>query len=847
MSKKIISLLLVLVMLVACFASCGLFKKKDDKKETPKTEYTYKGYSTALGTNWNPHTWETNADQSLLSYISMPFASIEAKDTENGIYQWVFEMAESIKDVTAANQSDLTKYNVSLPTDEDGNPVAANTVTEGYVYEFKLNKNAKWQNGEAITADTYVESMKRLLSSKYRNYRANLYVAGESAIAGGLGYYNSEAPIYAPIVPAYEDEPDYSFDVDKAIAEGNLYINVTSTDMTLYPESLVNLNNDYLGSASVAETFDALKEAANPYGYTLITAENKELVYKALADLFVIFGVNDAETAAVLAKETFFYNTGKFGDKVEWETVGLYKVDDYTMRYVCQTAIDFNYFLTSCTDTWLVYVPLYDQLSKEEGGLLVTTYCTSVDTSMSYGIYKLDTYEDNKQVVYTQNENWYGWTKDADGNLVSYTDCIKALDMETGALVPFLVDGKVRQQYQTTKVVIDVMTEEVAKQKFLKGELSGWSPPSDELSQYALSERLYKVDETYTMSFFFNTGVAALKKLDAAETNKNSVVLSNDNFRKAFSLAVDRADFVSVTQGWTPAYSLMNHLYHYDIFNDPNSSYRSSDEAMQAICNLYGVEYGSDKLYKTLKEAYESITGYNLTQAQALMKTACEELVAADLYTAGEEIKIQIGWAKGAIQADDSAQLDKINEYLNKAIAGSGFGKITFEAIGNINDRYADTAKGIYAIGYGAWGGAAFYPFRNFQVYMDPSQYDINEAGCWDPTVETLTLTVDGEEYTMTWQAWSNSMIGTGVFAAESFETKLQITAQLEQLFLEKYYRIPLAVTTSCSLLSYQMDYYTQNYNIMYGFGGDRLLSYNYTDAEWAAYLAEQNGTLNYK
>ena len=29
---------------------------------------------------------------------------------------------------------------------------------------------------------------------------------------------------------------------------------------------------------------------------------------------------------------------------------------------------------------------------------------------------------------------------------------------------------------------------------------------------------------------------------------------------------------------------------------------------------------------------------------------------------------------------------------------------------------------------------------------MDPKQYDINEAGCWDPIKEELTLTVDGEE-----------------------------------------------------------------------------------------------------
>ena len=32
----------------------------------------------------------------------------------------------------------------------------------------------------------------------------------------------------------------------------------------------------------------------------------------------------------------------------------------------------------------------------------------------------------------------------------------------------------------------------------------------------------------------------------------------------------------------------------------------------------------------------------------------------------------------------------------------------------------------------------------------------------------------------------------------------------------------------------------------MYGYGGLRLMKYNYTDAEWAQYVADQNGVLNY-
>ena len=836
-STKLIALVLVVVTCFGILASCNLFKKPDptptptpDENTIKEGNFTYNSYASALGTNWNPHTWETSADSSIAGYLEMPLVTMQALDTENGVYQWIYEMATSITDVTATHQSDLTKYGSTLPENEDGTTKAATEVTEGYVFEIKLNPNAKWQNGDVINADSYIYSMEKLLNSKMRNYRANLYYDAESALAGAMGYFNSEAPIYSPVVTYPADDPVYSVDP----AETQTYISLTAVP-TFAPYTFKTLCEDY-GIVSKA-TYDALAELTNSYGYIPVNEENMELIMKGVVEYCGGFNFGPDVTPEMAAEEYFdeftFYVSG-VGDKVEWDTVGLYKVDDYTINYVCQTQIDYNYFLTSCTSNWLVHPSTYEATMEEEAGLTITKYGTSKETSMSYGPYMMETFEDDKQVVFVQNPNWYGWEKTESGYLYSMT--------------PYEVDGEHRQRYQTTKIVIDVMTTEVAYQKFLKGELMDYAPTPEELTEYTLSDRLTRVDETYTMSFFFNTNEEVLKNLDTS-TNENSIVLSNYNFRKAFSLAFNRADFVTVTEGYSPAYSLMNKLYHYDIYNDPTSSYRASEPAMQAICNLYGVKYGEGEIYATLKEAYDSITGYNLDEAKALMKTACEELVAAGLYTAGENIKIQIGWKKGAMEDADNAQVAKVQEYLNAAVAGSGFGSVTIEGIGSLEDRYGDVPAGKFAIGYGAWGGAAFYPFRNFQVYCDTVQYagQINELGCWNPATTNLTLTVDGEEVTMTWQDWSRSMIGTGKFANVSNDIKLEITAAMEQEFLEFYYRIPLCGTTICSLLSYKADYYTWDYNIMYGFGGLELMTYNYDDAEWAVYVAEQGGTLNYK
>ena len=819
--KKCLALVLVLCMSLGVLAGCN------GAGSEGKGEYTYNSYTTALGTNWNPHTWETNGDDAILSYLTMPFVTMQAKDTANGVYQWIYEMATEITDVTAANQGDLTKYNVSLPEGAD-----AASVTEGYVFEIKLNPDAKWEDGTVINADSYIYSMKQLLDPKMRNYRANLYYAGESAVAGGNAYYNSGAPIYNPMVPAYETEADYSYDLEAGITAGEVFINVTSSDITLYSMSLADLNSSY--GVGLDEQVKALSAEANAYGYTKVTAENRAVVEELVNGLLGgLFGITDPADQADIMKEALFTFTGEYGEVVDYDaTVGCYKVDDYTIRYVTQAYIDLNYFLTSCTSTWLVHEELYEKGKDTSGELVTTDYYTTLENSPSYGPYKMASLETDKQIVFVQNENWYGWQKEK-GKLVSYT--------------PYEVDGKKVQRYQTTKIVIDVMEEAAAKQAFLTGALSEWNVSGDELLTYSTSEQLYKVDETYTMSLFFNSNVEHLQEMDKSKGNTNSVVLSNTNFRKAMSLAIDRAELVKVTAGYKPAYAIMNNLYFYDVYNDPTSSYRGSEEAMQAVCNLYGVKYGDGTPYATLKDAYDSINGYNLEEAKILMKTACDELVAAGLYKAGEDIHIRIGMAKGGLTSEENGVTELLIKYVNEAMADSGFGKLTFEAIGNINDRYGDVPKGEYAIGWGAWGGAAFYPFRNFQVYCDPDQYDINEAACWDPRTETLTLNVEGEDVTMTWQAWSQALVGTGPYAGADNKVKLAITAMMEEEYLKKFYRIPLAGTTICSMLSYKNSYYTEEYNIMYGFGGLELMTYNYDDAEWAKFVADNNGTLNYE
>ena len=817
--KKFLAMLLALAMILS-LAACGN-NEAPEATDAPAVDapeattpagpletvydYTYHSSMTALGNNWNPHAWEMSNEDTMMSYVLAPLATMSIEDSINGVYQWIYVAADEITDVTAEHQDDLTKYQVTLPTGQ-----TAEQTEKGFVFEIKLNPDMKWENGEVINADSYIYSMKALLDPAMKNYRANLYVAGESAVAGGSKYYYSDAE------GTYETIGSQGFaSIEDALAAGEtVYFDPWNLwGAEGYIDAEGNECPQYL-SVTDEVAYSADGKGDDEFTGAMLYANYASYMQPGGGYDAVVYRLNEYKGAT-------------------YDVVGCYKVDEYTIRYVTQTALDINYFLTSCASNWLVHEGLYEAGKDTSGTLVTTNYCTSKETTMSCGPYRIESLQAGKQVVYVKNENYYLFEQDETGRYVGYTE--------------YLVDGESVEAYMADRLVIDVMDVDATKQAFLKGQLDEWTPTADDMVTYATSDQMYKAPETYTMSLFFCTGLDYLKEMDNSKGNTNSVVMSNINFRKAMSLSFDRDEWVGATEGFIPAYSMLNSLYYYDAYNDPTSSYRNSDPAKQAIVNFYGVEYGEGTPYADLDAAHDSINGYNLTEAQELMKQACAELVAEGLYTEGDPIHIRMGWAKGALGSPDNQQAALLQKYVNAAAEGSGFGPITLEPIGNINNRYADVAAGEFAIGYGAWGGAAFYPFRNFQVYCDPDQYDIHEAGCWDPTTTMLTLTVEGEEVTKSWQEWSGCMVGSGDMAEKSFETKLEILAAMEEAYMNFFYRIPLASSTAPFLMSYQVNQYTADYNIMYGFGGIELATFNYTDAEWDAYVAEQGGTLSYE
>ena len=838
---RIISLILVLCLLsgvLTVIAACN-------KNKVDTGVYTYKTYSTALGNNWNPHTWETNADDSILEQTTIGLVDIIY--WADGEWKWHYEMAESVSDITSSMSStDLEKWDI-----KEGE--------EGHFWQIKLNKNAKWENGDAIKADDYVYSMQQLLNPELQNYRANTYYADDYEIVGARNYFfqGQEGWFGAHIAyDAYDDSlaekvifklspadkegidaTSYLFD-DLAGALDSYGIEIESNDdYYFYAVMLLELydfeedpskSEEENGAAEMEAIEAAAEELMKLEGKTykeILADEGMTAMFEALAEAYQL---EEGE-------EVYFFVTQYTFPEVGFDTVGFYKVDDYTVVYITKTPnTEFNFLVSLTGASWLVHKATYEKALVTAAGVKTSKYGTSMDTYMSYGPYKLAAYQKDKQVVYIQNENWYGWEAERGeyGELVSYID-IKA--------------GKTRQ-FQATGIVVDVMTDEAAKQAFLKGDLDDLGLTAEDASTYATSDRLVSVDETYTMRLFFNT--SATEELDKGNANQNSKVLMNDDFRKAFSLAINRQEFCdTATPGYKPAFALLNTLYYYDIENDPQSIYRTSEWGMKAVVDMYGIEYGAGKPYATLKDAFNAATGYDLAKAKELMKKAHDALVADGTYVSGQPIKIQVAWAKAALSSDDQKQELLLNQYINAAAAGSGFGTITLEFIGNIEDRYSDVPAGKYAIGWGAWGGAAFFPFRTLQTYLDPSKYDLNEAGCFNPTTDTFTMegftyTNDAGETktfateTLTWKAWCDAINIDGKYYGD-VKLQLELLSRLEKAYLELYYCIPIAGTTSVSLLGYKLDYITDVYDIMYDFGGMRFIKFNYTQSEWTKWVKQ--------
>ena len=132
------------------------------------------------------------------------------------------------------------------------------------------------------------------------------------------------------------------------------------------------------------------------------------------------------------------------------------------------------------------------------------------------------------------------------------------------------------------------------------------------------------------------------------------------------------------------------------------------------------------------------------------------------------------------------------------------------------------------------------------------------------PGLEHVDIELEGTTYTASVWDWFQIMNGSPAMATvtgsndkvelcfpagtdpEKNLERAVILAALENAVLQNYNYMPLIGDSAATLLSQKVNYFSDEYMFPMGFGGIPRMTFNYSDQEWADYVASQGGTLNY-
>ena len=180
-SKKILVSVLAAAMFFPALASCGKKKQPQEPQvdlneyagPSDEKHYTYRLGPSDIPTSWNIHTYQSNSSTYVLDYTTDSLYTFDYNDTGDG-YKIVPGMAKAFP-------VDVTSEYVGRFGVKSGD--------ENKVWAIELKDNLKFDNGDAINAESFVKSMKLLLNPEAANFRAdNMYQSGQIKIQGAEEY-----------------------------------------------------------------------------------------------------------------------------------------------------------------------------------------------------------------------------------------------------------------------------------------------------------------------------------------------------------------------------------------------------------------------------------------------------------------------------------------------------------------------------------------------------------------------------------------------------------------------------------------------------------------------------------
>lgn len=811
--KKTLALVLALCMLIACVPAMA---------ETEPT-YTYNTYMSEFPTVWSPFQMQTATDSELFDFLGDGFYGFDFNETMDGYVMEPAMAAEFPVDVTA----DYVGEQWGIAEGETGR-----------AWKITLRDNLAWQDGTPIKAADFVQSAKYLLNPAAANYRADSYYSGQLVITNAQAYVNSGRTV---------EKQENNLNItrytiaDLTIGEDGVYVTpqgkpvyiAVGAPLTdwLSGNSLQSYVESYGEAYFGMENWEALLAKADEAGYVALTEETLGWLVSVIA--------TDAwgETADNAPDYLAYDYVNKV---VAWEEVGFLATGENEITLILAKELSGFYLHYNLTSSYLVNIPLYESLIVETDGVFTNAYGTSLETSMSYGPWMLERYQSDKEIHLVKNPYWYGYTLPENEGL-----------------------------YQTTAIHYDCVKEpSTAMEMFLNGQLDSKGLDKDQIAEYANSDYAYYAEGDSVFAMVFNPDFDALKANQAAAgENVNKTILTVKEFRMAMSMAMDRAAFCLATSpSNAPAFA----LYSGQIVSDPEIGefYRTTEEAKDVVVNFWALadEIGEGKLYATKDDAIDSLTGYNLEMARDYFNKAYDIAIAEGLMDEDDVVTLIVG-TPNATSAFYNAGYDFIVNNYTEAVKGTKLeGKIAFTRDSTLGNGFSDALKNntvdmLFGVG---WTGSTFDPYSLMEAYTS-SGYQYDPA--WDTTKSMLTINLNGADYTASVWDWTTSLTGAaikadvkdlqipgvGAFSGEiTMDPALTtsnkvILAALENAVLQNYDFIPLMGDSTVLLKGMQIEYVTEDEVFPLSRGGVKYHTYNYSDAEWDAFVAEQGGTLNYK
>lgn len=835
MKKMTKKFLLALLALVLTFSLVGCGDEEDpdrvDCSKNPEHEqcqgeepgepkvYTYNTYTSLSPSNWNELTYQDNNDTQIMGYIGSSFFNYNFKFDANGEivpgdFVIEYSAATNLEDISATVDA---KWGV---------PAGA----KGYAYKITLRDDLAWENGDPIKAQDFVYTMEQQLDPAFKNYRADSFYVGATIIKNAQNFAKQGESGWFPADGPYAT---YSEDLDSKIV------------FTLAPASeAVPAEASVRGSMGFPASYDAAATAAyligNYLGECAFNAETAAAMEgKTMAEIKADETLKAAWEALIgwwqtePDEELDFFVTEYTYPTMTFDQVGIYAASDTELVLVLDKALDLlkedgtlsykaAYNMSSLP---LVHKATYEanKVAPTDGNTLWTSkYNSSKETTMSWGPYKLESFESGKEYVMVRNDKWYGY------NMEQY-----------------------KGQYQTDRIVCETIKEwNSAWVKFLAGEIDGISIDVSVADEYKGSEQAYFTPSDFVGSLQLQSSKEGLA--DRQEDGVNKTILTYVDFRKALSLAIDRADFATKTTTSSLAgFGLYNTMHYYDVAN--GGVYRNTDDAKKVLCEIYNIDVTK---YATLDDAVDAITGYDLAAAKDLVTKAYNEALANKDIKATDKVVLTMG--SGAINATVTKRYEFIKDAWVELVKGTPLeGRLEVELEDFSTAWSNDFRAGKYDVCMGGWEGAAWDPGYFLLAYLSP---DYMYSAAWDTSAQQLTFTMKGVGEngaditdTMSLIEWYDCLNGASGakydFSSNSLEEsqRLQLIAALEAEVLKVYYTVPLYNEFGASLISYKVDYVTYEYNTFLSYGGIRYMTYNFSDAEWEAEIAKVGGEFNYK